>query len=137
MVQWTISVTDVDTNTGVANAKVCLFGGSGSMCQNPEEADHTMMTDGNGEATFDVDGFFIVGIIISGYESAYEPHDPPEDCAYNYAATGAGGAREDTYDFPVRFVGNGNGGNGNGETGPFGFWSFPIVKRIREYLGWT
>jgi len=100
MVLWNITVTDITTNMGVANAKVCLLAGGGALCWPPEQADYTAYTDANGLAAIDVTtGFYRVGIIVEGYESAHDPHNPPEGCVW-WTCTGAGGAGSD-YDFAV------------------------------------
>lgn len=103
MVLWNITVTNIGSDR-VPNAKVYLFIEGG--IQPPEQADYTKDTI-NGVATFDVPaGFYKVGVIAPGYESAYEPHNPPPEWLNIWTCWGAGGAGYD-YDFAVTPVVNG------------------------------
>ena len=100
MVIWNITVTDINTNMGVANASVYLFEGGGGI-EPPENASFSATTDANGVATFDVpSAFYRVGIFASGYASAYEPHNPLPEWLDVWTCWGAGGAGHD-YDFAV------------------------------------
>ena len=100
MVLWNITVTDITTNSGVPNAKVCIFI-EGGIETPPENADYIGYTNTNGVATFEVpSAFYHVGIYASGYTSAYEPHNPPPEWLDVWTAWGAGGAGQD-YDFAV------------------------------------
>lgn len=101
MVLWNITVTDISTSKGVANANVYLFEGGGGV-EPPENASFSTTTDVNGVATFDVpEVFYRVGVFASGYESTYEPHNPPEEWKNVWTCWGAGGAGHE-YDFPVK-----------------------------------
>ncbi len=102
MVLWNIKVTDITTNRGVANAKVSLIAGGGALCFPSAQAEYTQYTNTNGIATFNIpSGFYRVGILASGYESAHAPHTPAYGC--EWTCHGAGGARDgDTYNFPVK-----------------------------------
>ena len=104
MVLWNIIVTDINTNMGVPNAGVYLFEGSGGV-EPPENASFSATTDVNGIATFDVPAtLYRVGVFASGYESAYDPHNPPAEWLSVWTCWGFGGAPYD-YDFAVRYVG--------------------------------
>ena len=106
MVSWTITVTDIKTNKGVANALVYLFIG-GATISPPENANYTGTTDANGAALFEVpQDFYSVGIIAKNYESAYDPHNPPDEWKDVWTCWGAGGA-VGIYDFAVKYVGSG------------------------------
>ncbi len=98
MVLWNITVTNIGSDS-VPDAKVYLFTGGGGI-EPAEQAAYTKDTI-NGVATFDVPAdFYRVGIIAPGYESAYEPHNPPEEWKAFWTCWGAGGAGHD-YDFAV------------------------------------
>jgi len=104
MVSWTITVTDIETNKGVANAPVYLFIGGGGIVP-PENADYSGTTDAYGAAVFDVpQGFYRVGIIAKDYESAHDPHNPPAEWKDVWTCWGAGGTIG-IYDFEVKYVG--------------------------------
>lgn len=102
----TVTVTDIDTGRGVANAGVYLFEGGGGI-EPPENAYYSKKTDQSGTARFDVSGFFRVGIAAKGYE-IYDPDDPRaplEEWKDVWTCWGAVGvARDITYDFPVKRV---------------------------------
>ena len=101
----TVRVIDVTTGSGVSGAGVYLFIEGGSI-EPPVNADISGTTGSDGVAQFDVEGFFRVGIIAKGYESAYDPHTPPEEWKDVWTCWGAVGvARDITYDFPVKYVG--------------------------------
>ena len=107
MVLWNITVTNINTNKGVPNAKVCLFTEGG--IAPPEQANYTGYTDTNGVATFDVPAaFYHVGVFASGYDSAYEPHNPPPEWLDVWTCWGAGGTG-DNYDFAVTPTAGPNG----------------------------
>ncbi len=126
MVSWIISVTDIDAGKGVANAKVCLFVGGG--IADSEPADYTQYTGANGVTVFDCPaGFYHVGVFAAGYESAYEPHDPPTEWLDVWTCWGAGGAGHD-YDFAVRYIGE-EPPNGNGD-GLIEKWTnLPVLQK--------
>ncbi len=115
MVLWNIMVTNIGSDS-VPDAKVCLF--IGGVIRAPEEADYTQDTI-NGVAAFDVPaGFYKVGVVAPGYESAYEPHNPPEEWKDVWTCWGAGGAGYD-YDFAVTPKIISNGG--------INLWVIPLI----------
>lgn len=102
----TVTVTDIDTGRGVANAGVYLFEGGGGI-EPPENAYYSKKTDQSGTARFDVSGFFRVGIAKRGYEAVVpwvseEVWEPWKDIWTCWGAVGV--ARDITYDFPVKRV---------------------------------
>jgi len=102
IISWVITVTDRETNKGVPNAKVYLFSKGG--IQPPENADYSEVADESGAAHFDVPtGFYHVGIIAIGYESAYDPHNPPDEWKDVWTCWGAGGAGY-KYDFQLKKI---------------------------------
>jgi len=101
MVSWRISVTDIQNNRGVADAGVYLFVGGGGIVE-PELADYSGKTGADGAVILDVpEDFYRVGIVAPGYESAHDPHTPPEEWKDTWTCWGAGGAGYD-YDFAVK-----------------------------------
>ena len=104
MPRLTVIVYDEKTKIGVPFAEVHLFEGGGGV-EPPEAADYKGYTDSEGKAVFEVYGFFRVGIIARGYESAHEPHIPPGEWKHVWTCWGAVGvARDIDYPFAVRSV---------------------------------
>lgn len=104
MVEWKISVIEAGTERGVEGATVYLFLGGGGI-EAPELANYTGQTNSEGVAILDVpQDFYRVGIVAINYESAYEPHTPPEEWKAFWTCWGAGGAGHD-YPFYVEFIG--------------------------------
>ena len=101
----TVIVKDVDTSLGVSGANVCLFEGGGGI-ESPEYAAYSGTTDFDGTVTFDVDGFFRVGVAAEGYEQLEgDPCKPPPEWEDTWSCWGAISVRRDIeYLFEVRRV---------------------------------
>ena len=99
-----VHVYDVDTEQPVQNAVVAVFSGGGGI-EPPENAFATEITDVDGNAVFLISGFYRVGVYAAGYESAYDPHNPPAEWLNVWTCWGAAGVGQVIeYPFAVRNV---------------------------------